>query len=284
MSMVRARNFTFSYPGAEEHALDGVSFEIGRGETFGITGPVGAGKTTLCMAIAGFAPRIMGGQASGELEVADFDPRGGPRGANAGRVGMVFEDYVGQLTQLKALDEVTTALINHGVTESEARARARALLDRVGLCSEGVEDRPVWELSGGQQQRLAIAATLAMDPQVLILDSVMDKLDPSGQEKMRGLIADLSGEQTLVLVNQDADLLSQTVDRLLILVNGRVAAEGTPEELLRDDDLLARADHRTPRELACGSHSGPLWITAHAWRVRAGGRPCRAGQDSTASR
>ena len=176
MAIVRARNFTFTYPGAEARALDEVSFEIRSGEVLGIIGPVGAGKTTLCMAIAGFAPRIIGGQSSGELAVGGRDTRDAPGEARGQRVGMVFEDYVGQLTQLKARDEVTAALTSRGLAEQDAVARAHALLDRVGLGAEGVEDKLVWELSGGQQQRLALAATLAIDPHVLILDSVTEYL------------------------------------------------------------------------------------------------------------
>jgi energy-coupling factor transporter ATP-binding protein EcfA2 len=262
MATVRARNFTFTYPGAEARALDEVSFEIGRGEVLGIIGPVGAGKTTLCMAIAGFAPRVTGGQGSGELAVGGRDPGDAPADAPARRVGVVFEDYVGQLTQLKARDEVTTALTAHGLTERDAISRARALLDRVGLGAEGVEDKLVWELSSGQQQRLALAATLAIDPHVLILDSVMDTLDPAGQAHMRAIIADLSGEKTLVLVTQDVDLLQQAADRLLVLIDGRLVAQGTPEEILRDEDVLARADVEPPVELrvarALGLAGSPL--------------------------
>jgi energy-coupling factor transport system ATP-binding protein len=90
----------------------------------------------------------------------------------------------------------------------------------------------------------------------------MDALDPAGQEHMRAVIADLSGEKTLVLVTQDIDLLRQTADRLLVLVDGRIVAEGTPEEILRDEDVLARADVEPPTALrvarALGLAGAPL--------------------------
>jgi energy-coupling factor transport system ATP-binding protein len=249
MSIVSAKNFTFTYPGAKQCALNGVSFDVERGEVLGIIGPVGAGKTTLCMAMAGLAPRILGGEAHGQLTVSDGDGYEAPSDEQKRRIGMVFEDHTAQLTQLKVLDEVMTPLINHGVSERDAEEWAREMLDMVGLGREGFAKKWVWDLSGGQQQRLAIAATLALDPQVLILDAVMDKLDPQGQEQVRDIIAELSSEKTLVVVEQNIDLLVQVVDRLLVLADGKVIAQGTLEEILRNDELLARADVEPPVSL-----------------------------------
>jgi energy-coupling factor transport system ATP-binding protein len=99
---------------------------------------MGAGKTTLCMAIAGFVPRILGGQALGELTVAPGERGGDRSGEQTYPVGMVF-DYAGQLTQLKVLDEITTPLLNRGVSESEAEERARRLLAGVGLSDRALE-------------------------------------------------------------------------------------------------------------------------------------------------
>lgn len=257
MSIVNAKNFQFTYPAAEERALEGVSFEIKRGEVLGIIGPVGAGKTTLCMAIAGFAPRITGGDASGELHVIEdrqeaIDQEQGNRNQDDEKdhpIGMVFEDYAGQLTQLKMFDEVKNPLLNRGFSEEESNHRTRELLDQVGLNDEALYDRRVWELSGGQQQRLAIAATLSLDPQILIFDKAIDRLDPRGQEKVSDVIRNLSGDKTLIVVEQDTHLLMQLADRLLVIADGNVIAEGTPEEIIRNDDLLQHADVMPPISL-----------------------------------
>src|SRR5687767_12514283 len=126
MSIVNAKGFTFAYPGAKENALTDISFALERGEVLGIIGPVGAGKTTLCMALAQCAPRIIGGEASGEITVAD-DTGEGPQEEDDQHVGMVFEDYAAQLTQLKVLDEVTAVLVGRGASEQEAESRAHEI-------------------------------------------------------------------------------------------------------------------------------------------------------------
>lgn len=249
MSIVNAKNFQFNYPAAEERALEGVSFEIQRGEVLGIIGPVGAGKTTLCMAIAGFAPRITGGEVSGELYVIEDAQSNQNQDEKDHPIGMVFEDYTGQLTQLKVFDEVKNPLLNRGFSEEEADRRTHELLDQVGLNDEALHKRRVWELSGGQQQRLAIAATLALDPQILIFDKAIDRLDPRGQEKVSDIIRSLSGDKTLIVVEQDTHLLMQLTDRLLVIAEGNIIAEGAPEEIFRNDDLLQQADIIPPASL-----------------------------------
>ncbi|WP_315787949.1 energy-coupling factor transporter ATPase [Fischerella sp. JS2] len=248
MSIVNAKDFTFTYPGADETTIDGISFEMKQGEIIGIIGPLGAGKTTLCMAIAGFAPRITGGESSGELEVVDHHPLDTSSEEHDRQVGMVFEDYEAQLVQIKVLDEVTTPLIvNRGLSQQEAEEQARELVEKVGLgTGQNIEKKRIWELSGGQQQRLAIAATLAIDPQLLILDNVIDKLDPRGQEQVRVIVNELCRKKTLVVVEQDINFLAQCADRLLVLVDGKIIAEGTPQEIFRDKDLLSQADVELP--------------------------------------
>lgn len=247
MSIVSAKNFTFIYPGSDESVLNEVSLEIEDGEVIGIVGPVGAGKTTLCRAIAGLIPSISGGDAWGEINVSnqkhqqrEVSPE------NHRKVGMVFEDYAAQLIQLKVLEEVKTPLLNRGLSPQEAENRARELLDKVGLGGQDMEKKPIWALSGGQQQRLAIAATLAIEPEIIILDNVMDKLDPKGQEQVQSIVAELNGHKTQVIVDRDPNLLLQKTQRLLIFVDGKVIAEGAPEEILRNEELLARADIEPP--------------------------------------
>jgi energy-coupling factor transport system ATP-binding protein len=270
MSIVNAKNFTFAYPGSDESVLNDVSLEIKEGEILGIIGPLGAGKTTLGMAIAGLTPSITGGETSGELDVNTNHQIEKPpeenreQNQNNRRVGMVFEDYQAQLVQLKVLEEVRVPLLNHGASEQEATHQARQLLDKVGL-GDIEDNRRIWDLSGGQQQQLAMAATLGIDPQILILDNVMDKLDPKGQEQVRRIIIDLCrNHKTIVLVEQDPNFLLQNVNRLLVLVGGKVIAEGTPDKILRNEDLLSCADIESPISLrvarALGLSESPLTV------------------------
>lgn len=264
--MIGATELTFFYPGIGEEvlALEGVTLEVGRGEVLGVLGPIGAGKTTLCMSLAGFAPRLTGGRLEGEIRVCGLDPREARGAEMVHRVGYVFEDYSAQITQVKVLDEVMAPLLNRGVAPEEAEARARAMLDRVGLGAIDPERKRTWELSGGQQQRVAIAATLSVDPEAIIFDSSTGMLDPEGRQEVRSIMAELAGEKTLVVVENDADFVVGLADRLLVLAGGKVHAFGPAAEILRDGDLLSRAGVDPPVALrfarAAGLGASPLSI------------------------
>lgn len=259
---IRANEFTFQYPTGEEPALEEVSFEVSHGDVLGVLGPVEAGKTTLAMALASFAPQNTGGQTDGELEVVGRDPRT----ASDNDVAMVFEDYASQLTQVRVIDEVVAPLVNRGLSRSEALPKARELLDTVQLTD--VEEKFTWDLSGGQQQRLAIAAALAIDPEVMVFDTATDMLDPNGRAGVANLIASLSGTTTLVVTANDPDDLVGIADDVLVLDTGERVAFGPSETILRDHELLREvgvdaplclevanrlgieADPLTPREFA----------------------------------
>jgi energy-coupling factor transport system ATP-binding protein len=134
---------------------------------------------------------------------------------------------------------------NRGVSEEEAEEQARRLLAGVGLSDRALERKWVWELSDGEQQRLAIAATLGLDPQILIFDEAMNMLDARARQEVRRIVDGLAGTKTLLIVEQDADLM-RIVDRILVLVDGELVAQGTPGDILRDSDLLTRADLEPP--------------------------------------
>jgi energy-coupling factor transport system ATP-binding protein len=229
---LRAEEFGFSYPTQDDMALEDLSFEAAPGEVLGVLGPVEAGKTTLAMALAGFAPDDTGGSTWGDLAVAGRDPRQ----AAADDVAMVFEDYAAQLTQVRVLDEVVAPLVNRGRPREAAVREAEELLDRVQLLGEA--ESYTWELSGGQQQRLAIAAALAVDPEVLIFDTATDMLDPVGRERVETLVASMAGDRTLVVTTHDADDLAGVADRVLVLDEGEPVRFGPAQTVLRDDDLL----------------------------------------------
>lgn len=260
--MISADAFGFTYPTESAPALDDISFHVDAGEVLGVVGPVEAGKTTLAMALAGFAPQNTGGTTRGTLSVAGRDPRQ----ANDNAVAMVFEDYAAQLTQVRVIDEVVAPLVNRGQSRSQAVPRARELLEHVRLAEAA--EKFTWDLSGGEQQRLALAAALAVDPEVLIFDTATDMLDPEGRETVANLIASLAGQETLVVTANDPDELVGIADTVLVLDDGERVASGPADDLLRDRELLrtvgvgaplcvdvARrigldADPLTPREFA----------------------------------
>ncbi|MHA6798283.1 ABC transporter ATP-binding protein [Bounagaea algeriensis] len=260
--MIRTRSLDLTYPDQARAAFHGVDLDLRPGTVLGVVGPMGAGKTSLCTTLAGLAPRSTGGTSEGTLDVAGIDPRESSITEVAQRVSLVFEDYASQLTQITVLSEVMAPLINHGTPVEQARQRARQLLDELGLGAVDAEHKRTWELSGGQQQRVAIAAALAGEPQLLVLDNVTGLLDPSGKEEIRRLALELSGTMTLVVVEDDVDLLVGMADELLVLQDGDVRAQGAAGELLRDADLLTAAQVEPPIAIriarAAGLPDAPL--------------------------
>lgn len=262
--MITAQSLELSYPETEEPSLAGVDLQLNAGEVLGVVGPMGAGKTTLCMSLAGLVPRTTGGEFGGDLEIVDLDPRQAPVPDVAQRIGLVFEDYASQLTQITVLSEVMAPMLNHDVPLKQAEAEARRLLSELGLARLDLEHKRTWELSGGQQQRVAIAAALAANPQVLILDNITGLLDPDGKEEIRSLVKHLSHRMTLVVVEQDIDLLVGVADQLLMLRDGEVSALGPADRLLRDIAALDNAQVEPPVVVqvaqAAGLPDNPLTI------------------------
>ncbi|WP_026820585.1 ABC transporter ATP-binding protein [Arthrobacter castelli] len=262
--MITAQSLELTYPETDYPALADVDLQLNAGEVLGVVGPMGAGKTTLCMSLAGLVPRTTGGESGGDLEVVDLDPRQAPVSEVAQRIGLVFEDYASQLTQITMLSEVMAPMLNHDVPVKQAEAEARRLLGELGLAGLDLEHKRTWELSGGQQQRVAIAAALAANPQVLILDNITGLLDPDGKEEIRSLVSQLSHRMTLVVVEQDIDLLVGVADQLLMLREGEVSALGPAGELLRDLAALDDAQVEPPVVVqvaqAAGLPDNPLTI------------------------
>ncbi|MGF1457553.1 MAG: ABC transporter ATP-binding protein [Leptolyngbyaceae cyanobacterium] len=260
--MISVENLSFSYPDSDRKVLDDVSFHLERGQILGVIGPTGAGKSTLCRILAGFAPRFTGGTLAGALEIDNRNPAETAGYEMAKSVGLVFADYSSQLTQVRVIHEVMAPLLNQTVPEGEAYDRARYLLSQVGLAPDEIENRRTWELSGGQQQRIAIAAILAMQPAVIIFDSATGMLDPKTRQDVREIMVDLAGDTTIVVVEDDINQIVEIADQALILKDGKMMGYGKASELLRDHNLLAEAQVEIPIYTrvaqAVGISSAPL--------------------------
>jgi len=214
--------------------LEGIDLEVRRGEVVAIIGPSGGGKTTLLRAMNYLTPF-----AAGEVEIAGHRLRPGMNErtdaaalrAVRTRVGMVFQTFhlFPHFTALGNITEAPCRVL--GVTPAAADARARALLERVGLASYA--DAAPHTLSGGQQQRVAIARALAMEPVVLLLDEPTSALDPRLVGEVLAVIADLAaGGQTMVIVTHEIGFARRVADRVVVLAGGRIVERGTSEEVI----------------------------------------------------
>jgi peptide/nickel transport system ATP-binding protein len=226
------RGGPFERGGKTLRAVDGVSFEVAKGETLGIVGESGCGKSTTARLIARLLPAdggelIFDGEGVaqfGGLALKDFRRQ----------LQMVFQDSQASLNpRLTVLDAVAYGPQVHGVPKARALERARSLLLRVGLAPEQFGTRYPHELSGGQRQRVNIARALAFEPRLLILDEAVAALDKSVQAQVLNLLQELKAEQglTYVFISHDLHVVQYLADRVLVMYLGQVVETGPVEAL-----------------------------------------------------
>jgi energy-coupling factor transporter ATP-binding protein EcfA2 len=172
--MVIIEGLWWKYEDGEDWVLKGIDLEIGEGEVVGVIGPTGAGKTTLCLAIAGLIPHAVTGKINGSVYVAGVDTKTVPLKEIVRRVGMLFQNPESQFVTMSVLDEVAFGLENFGYSCEEMWSRIQWALEVVGL--SGYEDKHPLAFSSGQKQRLALASILALRPNVLVLDEPLSNL------------------------------------------------------------------------------------------------------------
>ncbi len=216
-------------------AVDGISFQLHEGETLGVVGASGCGKSSLCRALMGLVP-VRGGQV--RLQGQDLRQLRGAKLARARRgLQMVFQDPLACLNPQMAVGEaIADPLLIHGLARpAEARQEARRQLAAVGLTPpEDFERRLPRQLSGGQQQRVAIARALILKPRVLLCDESVSMLDAEVQAEVLGLLGQLQRQLGLglVFITHDLSVASGFCHRVIVLEGGRIVEEGPGADLL----------------------------------------------------
>ena len=220
-SVINVENFYFAYK-KSDLVLRDINFEVKKGSFTVITGPSGAGKTTLCKAMTGIVPYYMGGRYSGDVKINGESTKGKRVSDIAMRVGFIMEDYESQLVSLTAGEEIAFSLLNHGFAPHEVEERTRQALEDVGL--PGRESYQLDELSGGQRQRLGIARALALEPKIIVCDEATSALDVSVQEKICELLCRIQKEKniTYLFIAHDLGLVDLMCHQVAVMYLGNV--------------------------------------------------------------
>ncbi len=225
-------------------ALAGVSLCIQPGERIGITGPVGSGKSTLLELLAGLRQPGTGSVYFDGLPAARGRKKTVP---GPGRIGIAFQSPESCLFEKTVIADVESGPRNLGINEAPARERAEAALKSMGLDPVSYGRRSPWSLSTGEQRRVALAGLLALEPEVLLLDEPSASLDPAARESLTGQLLKINGKGvTIVIVGHDMDEMARFARRLVIIDEGRLAADGPAAALLTDTGLMERHSLEAP--------------------------------------
>jgi energy-coupling factor transporter ATPase len=236
MAIIETKNLTYTYPGASKPSICDVSIKVERGEFVLITGPSGCGKTTLCRTFNGLVPHFYQGEIKGEITVAGINTLDHHTYELAKHVGLVFQNPENQLFALSIEKDVAFGLENMSMPRADMRKRVDWALNQTSIYN--IRERSPHEISGGQQQRVAIAAVLAMEPDIIVLDEPTSFLDPLSAEKIFEVIYKLNKEQgiTVVLVEHRLDLTAKYTDHLIVMDKGAVRFEGNPRQILSNEE------------------------------------------------
>jgi energy-coupling factor transporter ATP-binding protein EcfA2 len=228
--LIKFDDFSFKYLGAESLALRKINLSIDDGEYVVITGPSGCGKTTLCRAINALVPQFHRGYIAGNVIVDGLNTRDVRVADLAGIIGLVFQNPANQLVTLNVEKELAFGPENLAVDPKEIKIRVETLISELDL--DHLRDKHPHEMSGGEQ-RVAMAATLALKPRVLVADEPTSNLDPKSAETILRIIADLNQKgMTVVVVEHRLDLVARDASRIILMDEGKVVADGPPRDVL----------------------------------------------------
>lgn len=245
--MLRLEAVDFRYPGAATSALTEVDVRLPDGTITGVTGPAEAGVTTLCRLLGGLAPRLTGGSLSGRLTIDDEDVTDRPLHALVDHVVVGLEDARSQLSLVAdtVWAEVAFGPVNLGRPRERVVETVADELERLGLGDLARRDPRT--LSGGQERLVLLGGLLAMRTRHLVLDEPFTGLDAGAAERVMERLREAAAEGVAILVaTSDAARLERLAERILVLADGRVAAEGPPATILHDVGVLAAGIREPP--------------------------------------
>jgi len=222
----------------ETNALHQVSMHIPAGTFAALLGPTGSGKSTLIQLIGGLLV-----PTAGKIQIGDLVIQKGSKNTSKlrGKIGLVFQYPEKQLFAESIGKDIAFGPTNQGLNKKEIEIRVRKAMDMVGIPCDWYHRSP-FTLSGGQMRKVAIAGVLAMEPEILILDEPTAGLDPQSQQELLKRIVDIHQQQriTILLVTHQMDHAAKYAERIYLMKRGTCIAEGSPDEIFLQKELLLR--------------------------------------------
>lgn len=233
--MIEVKNVSYSYDSGNE-VLHDISFTAGKGERIGLIGANGAGKSTLMKAMLGLIP------FSGTIRLFGTEVRKDTLSEIRSRTGYVLQNSDHQMFMPKVYDDMMFAPRNYGLSEEETEQRIDRVLKQLNI--EDLKYRYNHKISGGEKKMASIAVILVMEPELIIMDEPTASLDPRNRRKVINAVNSLDAGR--IITSHDLDMIRETCDRVILLNEGRIEADGKAPEMLSDKELLERCGLELP--------------------------------------
>lgn len=240
------QNLQFSYADTAESStqvLEGIDLQIAQGETVGLIGPNGVGKTTLFHTICGLL-KPTGGSVSlfGQpVKIKRFNPD----------IGLVFQYPNDQLFSPSVSADIAFGVENMGFAPEEVVSKVQAIMEKTGITN--LADRPPHQLSGGQKRMVAIAGILAMSPKMVIYDEPSANLDMRSRRRLIKFIK--ASDETVLIASHDLELILELCHRVIVLNEGRIVADGAPTAIMADESFMLTHGLEKPHSLRPHIHA-----------------------------
>lgn len=244
--IVSMEDVTFTYPGAEQPVLNGVTLRIKRGDFVAVIGGNGSGKSTMCKTLNGLIPHYYVGDFEGAVTVNGLDTMQHQVAELSRHVGYVYQDFENQLIRPTVLDDAGFAPLNYGFEDYQERGRRALRL--VDLQTDPKEF--IWQLSGGQKHQLALAGAISLDPDILIIDEPVAQLDPNHARQIYDLLRNLNETygKTIIVIEHHTEFIAEYCKTVVLMDGGRVLWSKPAKEALCEVEQL-RDSHIFPPQV-----------------------------------
>ena len=248
-TIIKFEDVSFNYANSKRSVLKNINLEIKEGDFVVITGPTGAGKTTLCEMMNGIIPNFVKGNLTGHITVDGMDPTKTQVATMSQTVGLVFQDPNTQLFGMTVEEDIAFGATNLGYDYEECMKRVNRSVEDLNLAA--LLSRKPMELSGGQKQSVAIAGIYAMLPKIIVCDEPTSMLDPIGKSNIFSLVKDINKKYgiTVVLVEHVMSEVVRHADKVVVMDRGAIVMQGSVGEVFSQVDKLNELGLNVPQSI-----------------------------------